>query len=78
LKKLLWQWSGSRRHALEGNALRSPAATIEALNADFQKTEAPSDHKLFPASTPDGMNVLPYRESRRSNQIRTNGLGGLG
>jgi len=54
LKKLLWQWSGSRRHALEGNALQSFEATIEAPNADLQKPEAPrSDHKLLPASTPD-------------------------
>ncbi len=53
LKKLLWQWSGARRHALEGKALRSSEATIEALNADFQKTEAPSRDKLLPASAPD-------------------------
>jgi hypothetical protein len=54
LKKLLWQWAGFRRHALEGQALPSFEAIIEALNADPQKTEAPtSDHRLLPASAPD-------------------------
>jgi hypothetical protein len=54
LKKLLWHWSGTRRLALEEQALRSSEATTEALNADSQKAEVPpSDGKLLPASTPD-------------------------
>ncbi len=52
LKKLLWHWSGLRRHDEEEKALLSPEAIIEALKAEIRKTKSPAVHRLLPASTP--------------------------
>jgi hypothetical protein len=46
LKKVLWQWSGFRRHTHEGKVLRAPEATVTVLDADVRKAEAPSDGTL--------------------------------
>src|ERR1700674_5085502 len=39
VKKLLWLWSGLRRHDGEEKTLRSPEAIVEALKAEIRKTK---------------------------------------
>lgn len=45
LKKLLWHWSGLRKHDGEEKTLLSPEAIVEALKAEIRKTKAPGVHR---------------------------------
>jgi hypothetical protein len=49
LKKLLWHWSGLRRHDGEEKAQLSPEAIVEAMKAEIRKARAPGVRRLLPA-----------------------------
>jgi len=48
LKKLLWHWSGLRKHEGEEKTLLSPEAIVEALKAEIRRTKASGVHTLLP------------------------------
>jgi hypothetical protein len=49
LKKLLWHWSGLRRHDGEEKALLSAEVIVEAMKAEIRKARAPGVRRLLPA-----------------------------